>query len=234
MYGKNDYRYYLENRLIHSDDYLAHERSHKYIKKIGKRYFYTQQELAAFLNKDRSNNASDMTTGVTRGIRNTLFGNSTIREAQNRGMKRTREYQVRELNRIGDEYSRKLDVIKKEYRSSKNYKPSSSTIEENVKQASKRGRKRTAQVKSQQTIKADQDRGRKRTEQLRGKSSEYIAEREANSRKNVMPKKRRTAKQTLSSIRRKYGLYREKPKGKDIGGGITVTHDTTIKTTRRR
>ena len=24
MYGKNDYRYYLENRLMHSDDYLAH------------------------------------------------------------------------------------------------------------------------------------------------------------------------------------------------------------------
>lgn len=24
MYSKNDYRYYLENRLIHSDDYLAH------------------------------------------------------------------------------------------------------------------------------------------------------------------------------------------------------------------
>lgn len=24
MYSKNDYRYYLENQLIHSDDYLAH------------------------------------------------------------------------------------------------------------------------------------------------------------------------------------------------------------------
>ena len=24
MYSKNDYRYYLENQLIHSDDFLAH------------------------------------------------------------------------------------------------------------------------------------------------------------------------------------------------------------------
>ena len=53
MYSKNDYRYYLENRLMHSEDYLIHGRSHKYIKKIGNRYFYSQHELAAFLNKDK-------------------------------------------------------------------------------------------------------------------------------------------------------------------------------------
>lgn len=60
MYSKNDYQYYLENQLTHSDDFLAHygvnnylihERSHKYIKKIGNRYFYTQAEIEAYLKK---------------------------------------------------------------------------------------------------------------------------------------------------------------------------------------
>lgn len=64
MYSKNDYRYYLENQLIHSDDFLDyygvdslyHARSHKYIKKIGKRYFYTQKELEAFLREKNPKN----------------------------------------------------------------------------------------------------------------------------------------------------------------------------------
>lgn len=34
---------------------LIHERKHKYIKKIGDRYFYTQQEIEAFLKKEKGN-----------------------------------------------------------------------------------------------------------------------------------------------------------------------------------
>lgn len=231
MYSRNDYRYYLERRL--NSDYLAHERSHKYIKKIGDRYFYTQQELAAFLNKDRpQNNASNMGSGLLRGISNPMLGNSTIEREQQRGMKRTKEHQVRELNRIGDHYNRELDVVKKEAHGSKS-SVSRSTIERNTKEANERGKKQTAKINSERAIKAEQSRGRARTEQTKG-SPEYNAEKAYNSKTNAFPKstnqttkKKKSLKAKIKGVRKKYGLYRETPKGKKLSGGgnIYVSHD---------
>lgn len=286
MYSKNDYRYYLERRL--DSDYLAHERSHKYIKKIGDRYFYTQQELAAFLNKDNpkkvtlerrvdpttgtrdyridfnkhehwsdgvgvritpkskygpksisvydttktkwdsknddyvyekktkgrvtkeraedgvsytvdlskkkskvKNSASDVTKGLSRGISGKLNERSTVDLDQERGVKRTKEHQTRELNRILDKYNRELDNVKKEYHGSRTTL-SDSTTRGNVKQANDRGKKQTARVKSQRTIKTDQVRGRTRTEQLRD-SGDY------------RPKKTKTAPNMYSTAKKSEG-----------------------------
>ena len=43
--------------------YHASTRKHKYIKKIGKRYFYTQQEIAAYL-KEKKNAVDDISVGT--------------------------------------------------------------------------------------------------------------------------------------------------------------------------
>lgn len=162
MYSKNDYRYYLENQLIRSDDYLAH---------YGVKGMKWKQHKKTTMPVDFTTmRGADLTTSIA-------------------GRARPQSYFINRNNRLD---------------------------------AQKRGKKLTARVESQQTMKADQDHGRKRTESING-ASDY------QNKRTVTPKKKKSIKGHIASIRKKYGLYREKPKGKSIGGGITVSHKTVIK-----
>lgn len=60
MYSKNDYRYYLENQLAHSDDFLAHYgvkgmkwKNHKKTSNIEVNHFDTKEEAQQYINSQR-------------------------------------------------------------------------------------------------------------------------------------------------------------------------------------
>lgn len=163
MYSKNDYRYYLENQLIRSDDHLAHYgvKGMKW-----KQHKKTTEPVDFTIMR-----GTDLTTSIA-------------------GRARPQSYFIARNNMLD---------------------------------AQTKGKRLTAKTKAQPTIKADQDRGRKRTESLK-KTVDY----DYKDTRTVTPKKRKTLKGRVANIRRKYGLYREKPKGKSIGGGITVTHDVKV------
>lgn len=139
MYSKNDYRYYLENQLIHSDDYLAH---------------YGVKGMK-WKNHKKQVNADDLALDVSYGASNAALI----------------AYKVKD------------------------------------------------KVKDKPKQKG---------------SSEYNQEVSYNSKKNNFPKstvsstkkKKTPIKKRISNIRKKYGLYREKPKGKKLkgGGNIYVSH----------
>lgn len=133
MYSKNDYLYYLENQLEHSDDYLAH---------YGIKGMKWKNHKTPSLNDAMFNNPNAVKTILTE---------------QERGMKRTNQMKVR----------------------------------------------------------AEQARGKTRTDNVRRNTTPI----------NTPKKKKKSLKGRISSFRKKYGLYREKPKGKNIGNGIYVTHN---------
>lgn len=173
MYSKNDYRYYLENQLIRSDDYLAH---------YGVKGMKWKQHKA-------KGDPERVGTNVAIGA-------------------------------YGTNVDGRVALLK--------YRQNNSVIN-----AQNRGIKQTKRIRSQQTIKAEQSRGRARTAKIKG-SSEYKEESSYNSKKNNFPKstvseskKKKTLKQKAAGIRKKYGLYREKPKGKKLSGGgnIYVSHN---------
>ena len=121
MYSKNDYRYYLEKRI--RDDYIAHERSHKYIKKIGDRYFYTTEELTAYMNGVARTMGRDQERGRKRTAQ------ERIRVDQNRGKNRTAQLKG------SPEYKQELS-----YNSKKNDfpKPNSSKTNKTTKKTTKK------------------------------------------------------------------------------------------------
>ena len=173
MYSKNDYRYYLENQLTYSDDYLAH------------------------------------------------YGVKGMKWKQHQRSKLI-DPRLRKLNQ--EWYNTQIDQERGKQRTSDQY-------QKYIRQEQNRGYKRTVR----EHIKVEQEKGKKRTAQLKS-SPEYKKESSYNSKKNNFPKstvsepkKKKTLKQKAAGLRKKYGLYREKPKGKSIGGGITVSHKTVIK-----
>lgn len=169
MYSKNDYRYYLENQLTYSDDFLAHYgvKGMKW-----KQHKKTQDSMVY-----NSFRGADLGEAIAKSSRpkSYFIARNNLRDAQERGKRRT----IREH------------------------------------------------------VSVEQERGKKRTAQFKGKSPEYLRELESNSKKNNFPKsnnstkKKKTLKQKANDLRKKYGLYREKPKGKKLkgGGNIYVSHD---------
>ena len=145
MYSKNDYRYYLENQLTYSDDFLAH---------YGVKGMKWKQHKFG-------------------------FNDPKINRAYMINLKK-KEISLRNANEAND-----------------------------------RGKKQTARIKSQQAIKAAQERGQTRTEQVKS------------SQKNTTESRKKTVRSRVNNLRKKYGLYREKPKGKKLkgGGNIYVSHD---------
>ena len=132
MYSKNDYRYYLENQLIHSDDYLAH------------------YGVKGMKWKQHKVDGERIGTNISIGAYETAIQGKTTMYNHKNGSSEYRQEST--------------------YNTKKNNFPKSTVSQ---------------------------------------------------------PKKKKSVRQKVTSLRKKYGLYREKPKGKKLkgGGNVYVTHD---------
>ena len=107
MYSKNDYRYYLENQLVHSDDFLAHYgvKGMKWKKhKTGslQDIFDLMGQNSRKLLSDPKNAAKD-TRNVINGTRKRSLG--LAREDNIRGVKKTEIARNEKRNRSLNKYS---------------------------------------------------------------------------------------------------------------------------------
>ena len=166
MYSKNDYRYYLENQLMHSDDYLAH---------YGVKGMKWKQHKV--------------------GVK--------INEPWENGSKRSYiEFNKQSLGPNapkGAYYSDKIGII-----TNKKKKTVSAFNTTN-----------------QKYFKDDE----KYTKKKRGRLTSEYAE-DGSTHTLDLSKKKKRKKNKVSSLRKKYGLYRETPKGQKLkgGGNIYVSH----------
>lgn len=91
MYNKNDYRYYLENQLIHSDDFLAHYgvkgmKWKKHLKRSIQSGSNTTANIAlGVLNRDRMTDARENAEAIKDNMRHPHIdptGNNTRHNAK--------------------------------------------------------------------------------------------------------------------------------------------------------
>lgn len=168
MYSKNDYRYYLENQLAHSDDFLAH---------YGVKGMKWKQHLK-----------SKYDVYSIKGHQGIAGGNIPSENVYGYDYKEAGIESKKNPNKYVSIGSKKYDNGKK---SIDLY---------------------TGPSKKERSIK----KGRVSIDT--GSEGSHIS--------IDTTKKKKSKKNKLSSIRKKYGLYREKPKGKKLkgGGNIYVSH----------
>jgi hypothetical protein len=91
MYSKNDYRYYLENQLVHSDDFLAHYgvkgmKWKQHLKKGVQSGSNTTANIAlGVLNNDRASDARENAEAIRDNMRHPYldpFGRNTRHNAK--------------------------------------------------------------------------------------------------------------------------------------------------------
>lgn len=163
MYSKNDYRYYLEKQLVHSEDFLAHY-GVKGMKWHKKKEGYTDDRY----NHEVTVNGKD--TFTTYGQLQKKQDMRADRKQLHQHVNETNPYKIDRNKSIG------------------------SNVKSNIRVA-----------KDRKQLKAIAD--KKVERYYNHKSSEK--------------------KSRIANIRKKYGLYRSKPKGKKLSGGgnIYVSHD---------
>ena len=205
MYSKNDYRYYLENQLTYSDDFLAH---------YGVKGMKWKQHKFG-LNDPKINGEARRNAGkvsivrqpngniqvVSTGNSKRMAGKASYAESPNKRTSLYRDAHKSVFTIRGKEHM--ANIKKKE------------TSRRNANEANDQGKKQTARIKSQQAIKAAQERGQTRTEQVKS------------SQKAMTESRKKTVRSRVNNLRKKYGLYRETPKGKKLkgGGNIYVSHN---------
>lgn len=101
MYSKNDYRYYLENQLMHSDDFLAHYgvKGMKW-KKRKKKYEYIDMNDVSL---------NDPRVSTPHQIENSIRAVRTIAEVADNNVK----YQQQEDKKIKNRLKKKLSGNRK-------------------------------------------------------------------------------------------------------------------------
>lgn len=172
MYGKNDYRYYLENQLAHSDDYLAH---------YGVKGMKWKQHLKKKFNDNYDVYKISGEHDVYGG-RNGQTKMGTVKYKE-RGIESKNAYKY-------------VSVGSHKYSNGKSTRDlyfSPTKKEHNIK-------------KGRLTINT-------------GEEGSYVS--------IDTTKRKKSKKNKVSSLRKKYGLYRTTPKGKKLkgGGNIYVSHN---------
>lgn len=199
--------------------YHADRKKHKYIKKIGNRYFYTQQEIAAYLGEKKTSlGVKELDTVINRDQEAFYAKNS---QDSNRALRQKREAQKKyDKTVLGKVDKATNGLATAPYRTIRNKSRSRAeqkaretreanaearrVATENVNAAQEKGKAQTSKVKAQMAIRDAQNRGKVRTAQLSGKpsgSKEYNEELAYNSKQNNFPKSSSTTKD--STRRRK-------------------------------
>ena len=207
MYSKNDYRYYLEDQLMESDDYLAH-----YGVK-GMKWKHRKTTGGVYDPKEQARLNASKITGVGRTDRGSVYINVKKNNPNLKGKISIATSNNRKVKRVSGEKGSTYYIGKKASKEPV-VKVSTNKSKKNVETAQDRGKKRTAKINAQKTISAEQAKGKSRTAQIKNV-------------KTTDTKKKKTVKSKISGVRKKYGLYRETPKGKKLKGSrnIYVSYD---------
>lgn len=236
-----------------SDYELYHaNRKHKYIKKIGDRYFYTQEEIAAYLGEKKTSlGVKELNTVINRDQEAFYTKNS---QDANRALKQKREAQKKyDKTILGKADKATNGLATAPYRMLRNKARSRAEQEsreiqekkdrerraanESINAAQERGKSQTDRTKARIASKEAQNRGRARTAKLTGKpigSSEYNSESSATTKDDSRRKKKATkrvsnyAKKTVKSMKKQSARGKkalQKFYKNNINPGVTVTYD---------
>ncbi len=195
-------------------------RRHKYIKKIGNRYFYTQEELNAYYKDSNGKKTSlgikELNSVINRDqeafyANNSQDADRALRQKQaaqkkydktilGKADKATNGLATSPYRLLRNKARSNAEQKAREVREAKDREHRAAV--ENANAAQEKGKAQTTRTRTQMSIKESQNRGRARTAQLSGGSKEYNEESAYNSKQNDFPKSSVTTK----NDRRKRGV----------------------------